>query len=90
MMKEEWLKTQKYDVFLSHSHKDIDKVKAFSGWLYDMFGLKCFIDSCAWGYCDDLLRKIDDKYCWNKTGETYNYERRNYSTAHVHMKSRTS
>lgn len=85
MMKEEWFKSQKYDVFLSHSHKDIDKVKAFSGWLYDKFGLKCFIDSCAWGYCDDLLRKIDDKYCWNKSGETYNYERRNYSTAHVHM-----
>lgn len=85
MMKEEWFKSQKYDIFISHSHKDIDKVKAFSGWLYDNFGLKCFIDSCAWGYCDDLLRIIDNKYCWNKSMETYNYERRNYSTAHVHM-----
>lgn len=85
MMKEEWFKTQKYDVFLSHSHKDIDKVKAFSGWLHDKFGLKCFIDSCVWRYCDDLLREIDDKYCRNKPGRTYNYKRRNYSTAHVHM-----
>lgn len=85
MMKEEWFKTKKYDVFLSHSHKDINKVKAFSGWLYDTFGLTCFIDSCAWRYCDDLLKKIDDKYCWNKTRDMYDYNRRNYSTSHVHM-----
>lgn len=58
MMKEEWFKTKKYDVFLSHSHKDINKVKAFSGWLYDTFGLTCFIDSCAWRYCDDLFKKV--------------------------------
>lgn len=85
MMKEEWFKTKKYDVFLSHSHKDIEKVKAFSGWLNDAFGLTCFIDSCAWGYCDDLLKQIDDMYCRNKYDDTYNYDRRNYSTSHVHM-----
>lgn len=32
-----------------------------------------------------MLRQIDDKYCRNKTGDTYNYDRRNYSTSHVHM-----
>ena len=84
-MKEEWFKAKKFDVFLSHAHKDIDKVKAFAGWLYDTFGLNCFIDSCAWGYCYDLLKQIDDSYCKNKSGDTYNYDRRNYSTSHVYM-----
>ena len=73
------------NVFLSHSHKDITKVAAFAGWLYDTFGLTSFIDSCSWGYCDDLLKEIDDEYCKNKSGDTYNYQLRNYTTSHVHM-----
>lgn len=40
-----------------------------------------------WGFSDDLLRKIDDKYCINNNSErkSYSYEKRNYSTSHVHM-----
>lgn len=84
-MKENWFQMEDVDIFISHSHQDITKVKAFAGWLYDEFNLTTFIDSCAWGYCDDLLREIDDKYCKKKDGETYNYNLRNYSTSHVHM-----
>lgn len=84
-LKEHWFSISKKDVFISHSHKDINKVKAFAGWLNQTFGLETFIDSCAWGYCDDLLRKIDDKYCYNAKTNTYNYNLRNYTTSHVHM-----
>ena len=65
-LKEDWFSISEKDVFISHSHKDINKVKAFAGWLHKIFGLNAFIDSCSWGYCDDLLNKIDKKYCYNK------------------------
>lgn len=84
-LKEYWFHIEKADVFLSHSHKDITKVAAFAGWLYDTFGLTAFIDSCSWGYCNDLLQEIDDEYCKNTSGNTYNYQLRNYTTSHVHM-----
>lgn len=58
-LKNHWFHVgKKVDVFLSHSHKDINKVQAFAGWLNLNFGLTCFIDSCVWGYCDDLLKKM--------------------------------
>lgn len=84
-MKSNWFQIEKVDIFISHSHQDINKVKAFAGWLYDEFNLIAFIDSCAWGYCDELLKQIDDEYCKKKDGKTYDYDRRNYTTSHVHM-----
>ncbi len=57
-LKEHWFSISHKDIFISHSHKDINRVKAFAGWLYEMFGLEAFIDSCSWGYCDELLRKL--------------------------------
>ena len=84
-LKQNWFSVEKADVFISHSHKDINKVKAFAGWLQELFGLTTFIDSCTWGYCDDLLNRIDKKYCYNSKTKTYNYSLRNYTTSHVHM-----
>lgn len=84
-IKDHWFDIQNVDVFISHSHKDLNKVKAFAGWLKDTFGLTSFIDSCVWGYCNDLLKQIDDNNCKNKHSDTYNYELRNYTTSHVHM-----
>ena len=84
-LKEHWFPTINADIFLSHSHNDLEKVKGFAGWLYDTFGLTSFIDSCVWGYCDELLQEIDDEYCWQPKNKTYNYKKRNYTTSHVHM-----
>ena len=75
-LKENWFNQIKADVFISHAHEDINKVKEFAGWLYDKFGLTAFIDSCAWGYCDDLLKEIDERYCKNNHDETYDYKSR--------------
>lgn len=72
-------------VFIAHSHKDSDLAIRLSGWLDEIFGLTSFIDSCVWGYSDDLLRMIDNEYCWQEHKKTYNYNKRNRSTSHVHM-----
>lgn len=84
-LKDDWFTISKKDVFISHSHKDIEKVKVFAGWLHEVFGLNVFIDSCTWGCCDELLKKIDDKYCRKNNSRAYDYNLRNYTTSHVHM-----
>lgn len=84
-LQDDWFPTVKADIFLSHSHGDQKLTMAFAAMLEDKFGLTSFIDSCVWGYADELLKKIDDKYCKNETGDTYNYNQRNFSTSHVHM-----
>lgn len=81
----EWFPNIEADIFLSHSHKDEKLAIAFAGWLYYNFGLITFIDSCIWSYSDDLLKKIDEKYCKNKKRRIYYYDTRNISTTHVHM-----
>lgn len=84
-LKNHWFSITKKDVFISHSHDDIYKVIAFAGWLHEAFGLEAFIDSCSWGYCDNLLNKIDKRYCYKSKTNTYDYDMRNYTTSHVHM-----
>lgn len=82
-----WFPIIKAHAFISHSHKDKDTIAlTLAGWLYENFGIKSFIDSCIWGYADDLLKLIDNTYCWTDANrKTYNYTKRNHSTSHVHM-----
>lgn len=82
---ENWFPVIECDIFLSHSHKDEQKAIALAGLLYENFGLKTFIDSTAWGFSDILLKFFDDKYCKHENGTSYSYEKRNFSTAHVHL-----
>ena len=83
---EEWFTNGKYDIFLSHSHKDKELVIAIAGMLNEKFGLKVFIDSQVWGYIYDLQKEIDDEYCKNEGKEnSYSYDKRNVSTSHVHL-----
>nr|WP_302660412.1 hypothetical protein [uncultured Clostridium sp.] len=89
-LQEDWFPEIDADIFLSHSHKDKNLAIRFAGWLYEKFGLVTFIDSCVWGYSNTLLKNIDNKYCWNKKTQTYNYNTRNFSTSHVHMMLSTS
>ena len=84
-IQDDWFPEINTHVFISHSHDDIELAKNLAGWLYLRFGIESFIDSCVWGYADDLLKIIDFKYCKNPTGNTYNYKKRNFSTAHIHM-----
>lgn len=79
-----WFPSINADVFISHSHKDFDTALIVAG-LLESIGINSFIDSCVWGYSGDLLKAIDNIYCKNRTSNTYNYKKRNYSTEHVHM-----
>lgn len=76
---------QKFDVFLSHSHTDEKLAISLAGFLKRELNLNTFIDSCLWGYSNDLLREIDEKYCRHSNGTSFDYDKRNYSTSHVHM-----
>ncbi len=82
---DEWFPEIKSHIFLSHSHQDEEKALIIAGMLYEEFNIWTFIDSTVWGYSNDLLRKIDDIYCMNSDGLNYNYDKRNYSTAHVNL-----
>lgn len=73
------------DIFLSHSHDDEPIALRIKFLLEKVYGLKVFIDSCAWSYCNDLLKAIDERYCKNDEKSFFYYDKRNNSTAIVHM-----
>lgn len=83
-MQSEWFPEVTADIFISHSSKDQQLAIQLAGWLKENFDLECFIDSCVWGFCDNLLKKIDDRYCYIYNTKAYDYTKRNYSTSHVH------
>lgn len=75
--------TDKFDVFISHSHNDLEIAKLFAVWIEEKYGYSVFLDSFVWSSADGLLLEIDNQYCKQKNGH-YSYHRRNYSTAHIH------
>ncbi|MDC8747000.1 toll/interleukin-1 receptor domain-containing protein [Xanthomonas cerealis pv. cerealis] len=80
-----WFPAIKADVFISHSHNDEAKALRLAGWLKDCFDLTAFIDSTVWNSADALIRLIDDRYCLHDNGVSYNYDKRNLSTSHIHV-----
>lgn len=83
-MVDAWFPEIDSQVFISHAHKDSALALGLAGHLHEKFGLKAFVDSAVWGYSSDLLRIIDDAFCYNETSGTYSYTKRNRSTSHVH------
>lgn len=81
-VEDDWFPTINAHIFLSHSHADIEQVELFAAWLQDR-GLSAFVDSAVWKYADELLKLIDNRFCL-EGDNTYLYELRNRSTAHVH------
>lgn len=72
-----------YDVFVSHSHQDIDYVKRLAGY-YESQNKKVFIDSMYWDYSDELLRALDNHFCKKIDSDSYSYEKRNITTTIIH------
>lgn len=60
-LKSDWFPMIKSDIFLSHSHKDIELAKKISH-ILDRLNLDTFIDSEVWGYSDDLVKLIEKQY----------------------------
>lgn len=73
-----------YDVFISYSHNDEQYARYLYWFLTTQCQLRVFLDSTIWHSADALLKAIDDTYCINEGGSTYNYHKRNCSTSHVH------
>jgi hypothetical protein len=72
------------DVFISHSHADEDEAIKIALRM-ESIGLTAFVDSCVWGHADELLRKIDDKFCIPEGWSNYSYSLRNRTTTNVHL-----
>ena len=82
----DWFPKVKADIFLSHSHDDKEMLLCFAGWLNKEFGIKAFIDSTVWGYSDNLLQQMDNRYSHpEKNGTTYDYKSCIRTSANVHL-----
>jgi len=80
-----WFPLIDVDVFISHSHNDLELAIAFSLWLKDSFGISSFVDSCVWGCAYELLELINNKYNLDKRSQLYKYEECMYAASHVYM-----
>ena len=60
-LKNDWFPTISSDVFLSHSHRDIELAKKIAH-ILGKLRLGTFIDSEVWGYSDDLVKQIEEQY----------------------------
>lgn len=83
-LKKHWFSSADTHVFISHSHQDRELALGLAGYLHSM-ELAPFVDSLVWGDSSKLLRGIDEKFCKSAQGENFDYQKRNYSTSHVHM-----
>ncbi|EDM51058.1 hypothetical protein [Eubacterium ventriosum] len=61
-IQKDWFPEIEADIFLSHSSKDTELVNAIAGWLYDSFGLKCFVDSNVWCYAGNIADMLNSDY----------------------------
>lgn len=83
----DWFPEIDADIFISHSHNDCKLANGIAGWMNEEFGLRCFIDSNVWGYTNDLLRILNDKYSDKRKGDdggiVYTHEKCNRAANHV-------
>lgn len=79
----EWFPDVPADVFISHSHADVDFAHVLAGFLKQEFRLNAFVDSAIWSNIADMQRLVDEPLIL-PDGQ-YNYNKRNQSTAYVHL-----
>lgn len=88
-LEKDWFPDVKADIFISHSHSDADLAMALAGWLHEKFKVTCFIDSCVWGYVDDLLEMINSEYSNKREdkdgGYLYDHKKCNAASKHVNV-----
>ena len=81
-----WFPHGKYDVFISHSHSDLNKAHFFANCLEKNCNLKCFIDADVWGNAFTMLNELDLAHCHYRRdafGVVYDYDEHNLCTSHV-------
>ena len=83
-MQKDWFPQVKADIFISHSHQDDYYAIALAGLIREKTRLRPFVDSCVWGYANELLEWVDDTYCINEESRTYDYASHNAAASHIH------
>ena len=83
VLEDEYFPRIKADVFISYSHNDEGLAKKLTETLQRL-GVNVFLDSQVWGSADALLKQLDEWFCKKKNSNSYDYEKRNYSTSLVH------
>ncbi len=85
----EWFPMVKADIFFSHSHDDKDLTCALAGWMNEKFNLNCFIDSNVWGWSENLLEMLNEKFSDKRKnpqgGWLYDHESCNRVSQHVNV-----
>ena len=82
------LPSKRYDIFISHSHKDLELAKGFANYLYLFFNVTCFIDSLYWGNIDELqngLNELHLTYDGVTKKSYYDYEKTLQVAKHANM-----
>lgn len=83
LIQTKWFFNEEPDIFLSHTGKD-ENLALMIKFLLELNGISVFVDSTAWGSINYLQKLIDDRFCKRKDGY-YSYEKRNNTTAAIHM-----
>lgn len=88
-IEKEWFREIDVDIFISHSHKDEKLAISLVGWLKEVMGLNAFVDSTVWGFSDELLNIINNKYnilSNDSNGSVvYSHSKANYAASHVYL-----
>lgn len=53
-----------FDVFISHSHQDEEKkqlITKLASYLYGRYGIRCFVDSEYWAYCNEIIKEVNSE-----------------------------
>lgn len=81
-----WFPHGRYDIFISHSHSDLNKAHFLANWLEKNCDLRCFIDADVWDNAFTMLNELDVSHCHSRRdayGVIYDYDEHNLCTSHV-------